>query len=54
MAEAFYKVRSYEQADRHLVKALEVKGYFPDARKLFEKIRKKLGKPATLESSEKT
>ena len=54
MAEAFYKVRSYEQADRHLVKALEVKEDFPDARKLFEKTRKKLGKPATLESSDKT
>jgi len=61
MAEAFYKVRSYEQADRHLVKALEVKGDFPDdwkmfekIQKLFEKTRKKLGKPATLESSEKT
>ncbi len=54
MADAFYKVRSYEQTDRHLVKALEVKEDFPDARKLFEKTRKKLGKPATLESSEKT
>ncbi len=53
-AEAFYKVRSYEQADRHLVKALEVKENFKDAWKLFKKIRKKLGKPATLESSEKT
>lgn len=54
MAEAFYKIRSYEQADRHLVKALEIKEDFPDARKLFEKNRKKLGKPATLESSNET
>ncbi len=54
MAEAFYKVRSYEQADRHLVKALEVKENFKDAWKLFKKTRKKLGKPATLESSGRT
>jgi len=54
MAEALFKVRNYEQADRHLVKALEVKENFPDAFKLFEKTRKKLGKPATLESVEQT
>ena len=54
MAEALFKVRNYEQADRHLVKALEVKEHFPDAFKLFEKTRKKLGKPATLESAEQT
>ena len=44
MGEVFYKTRSYEQADRHLTKTMELNNKFFGAKELFEKNRKKLGK----------
>ena len=59
LAEMFYKTGKYDQADRHLVKALERKEEYPDdwkrfedIQKLFKKTRKKLGKPAKLKSGQ--
>ena len=42
MAEAFYKTRNYEQADRHLTKTMELNSELFGAKELFEKTRKKL------------
>jgi tetratricopeptide (TPR) repeat protein len=53
MGEAFYQTRNYEQADRHLTKTMELNNEFFGAKKLFEKIRKKLGKSTELESDDK-
>jgi tetratricopeptide (TPR) repeat protein len=53
MGEAFYKTANYEQADRHLTKTMELKNESLEAKKLFEKTRKKLGKSNELESGEK-
>jgi hypothetical protein len=53
LGEIFYKTKSYEQADRHLTKTMELNSDFFGARELFEKTRKKLGKPIELESGDK-
>jgi len=44
MGEVFYKTRTYEQADRHLTKTMELNNEFFGAKKLFERTRKKLRK----------
>ena len=49
MGEVYYKTREYEQADRHLTKAMELNSELFGGRELFEKIRKKLGKSTELE-----
>lgn len=48
----YFKTGNYEQADRHLTESLllvEVDHEFPEAKALFEKTRKKLGKSIELE-----
>ena len=57
LGEVFFKTKSYEQADRHLTKAMKLFGELPDSefdktRELFEKTRKKLGKSTELKSGE--
>jgi tetratricopeptide (TPR) repeat protein len=54
MGEIFYKTRNFEQADRHLTRTMEINSNFFGARELFEKIRKKLGKPTELEPKKET
>ena len=54
MGEVFSKTRSFDQADRHLTKMMKLDSEIFGARELFEKTRKKLGKPVELESSDKT
>jgi tetratricopeptide (TPR) repeat protein len=54
MGEVFYKARSYEQADRHLTKTMELNDELFGAKKLFEKTRKKLGKSTEWVSTDKT
>jgi len=54
MGEVFYKTRNFEQADRHLTRTMELSSDVFGAQELFEKIRKKLGKPTELESKNKT
>ena len=53
MGQVFYKTKNYEQADRHLTKTMELKSESLEAKKLFEKTRKKLGKSTELISVEK-
>lgn len=53
MGDVFYKTRDYEQADRHLTKTMELNIEYFGAKELFEKIRKKLGKPTELEAEKK-
>ena len=54
MGEVFYKIRNFEQADRHLTKTMELNSDLFGARELFEKVRKKLGKSIELESENET
>jgi tetratricopeptide (TPR) repeat protein len=54
MGEVYYKIRNFEQADRHFTKTMELNNEFFGARELFEKTRKKLGKSTELESGDKT
>lgn len=54
MGEVYYKIRDFEQADRHLTKTMELNSDFYGGRELFEKVRKKLGKPIELEIKNET
>lgn len=54
MGETFYKIRNYEQADRHLTKTMELNSDFFGAQELFEKVRKKLGKSTELKPKDGT
>jgi tetratricopeptide (TPR) repeat protein len=54
MGELFYKIKDYEQADRHLTKTMKLKSEYFGGKELFEKIRKKLGKPTELEPEGQT
>ncbi|MDH5763199.1 MAG: hypothetical protein OEZ51_09465 [Nitrospinota bacterium] len=53
LGKVFYSVSEFEQADRHLTKAMVLNVEPPEAKELFIKIRKKLGKPEQLDSKEK-
>jgi len=53
IGEVFCKTANYEQSDRHLTKRMELKNESLEAKKLFEKTRKKQGKSNELESGEK-
>ena len=54
IGQVFYKLRDFEQADRHLTRTMELDIEFVDDKKLFEKTRKKLGKPIEIKSDGKT